>query len=82
MADDQRSLREAVVLAVGASATRRLTRLTTPLERLHGHPHAVGRYTVVPTFHPSSFNRALGRRDQGGEDVRTARRALGDRVVS
>jgi len=49
-----------------------------PLERIHGDPSMVGRYTVVPTFHPSSFNRALGRRDQAGADVRTARRALDD----
>jgi DNA polymerase len=70
-----------VVLAVGASAARRLTGLTTPLERLHGDPQLVGRYTVVRTFHPSSFNRAPGRRNQAGQDVRAARRALHDRAV-
>lgn len=72
-------VRPRVVLAVGASATRRLTGLDTPLERLHGDPHAVGRHTVVPTFHPSSFNRKRGRRDQAGADVRTTRSALDDR---
>ncbi|MFI5258848.1 MAG: uracil-DNA glycosylase [Candidatus Limnocylindrales bacterium] len=71
-------VRPRVVLAVGASATERLTGRTTPLERIHGDPHPVGRYTVVPTFHPSSFNRALGRRDQASTDVRAARRALDD----
>jgi uracil-DNA glycosylase family 4 len=70
-----------VVIAVEASATRRLTGITTPPERFHGDPHAVGRYTVVPTFHPSSFNRPRGRRDQAGADVRAARRALGDQGV-
>ena len=72
-------VRPRVVLAVGASAAARLTGSTTPLERIHGDPQSVGRYTVVPTFHPSSFNRALGRRDQAGIDVRAAFRALGDR---
>lgn len=71
-------VRPRVVLAVGAAATERLTGLTTPLERIHGDPHPVGRYTVVPMFHPSSFNRASGRRDQASVDVRTARRALDD----
>jgi uracil-DNA glycosylase family 4 len=71
-------VRPRVVLAVGASATERLTGLTTPRKRLHGDQQPVGLYTVVPTFHPSSFNRALGRRDQAGADVRTARRALDD----
>ena len=70
--------RPRVVLAVGAAATERLTGLTTPLERLHGEQHPGGKYTVIPTFHPSSFNRQRGRRDQAREDVRVARRALDD----
>jgi len=74
-------VRPRVILAVGASAARRLTGLTTPLERLHGDPHPVGRYTVVPTFHPSSFNRRRGRQDQAGADVGAARRALDDQGV-
>jgi len=75
-------VRPRVVLAVGASATGRLTGLATPLDRLHGDPHPVGQYTVVPTFHPSSFNREQGRRTQAGADVRAARSALDDGGVT
>ena len=71
-------VRPRVVLAVGASAAARLTGFTTPLERIHGDPSLVGRYAVIPTFHPSSFNRQRGRRDQAGEDVRVVRRELDD----
>jgi len=75
-------VRPRVVLAVGASATERLTGLTIPLERLHGDPQPVGQYTIIPTFHPSSFNRERGRRAKAGADVRAARREFGDRGIS
>jgi len=74
-------VRPRVVLAVGVSATRRLTGLASPLEALRGAPHAVGGHTVVATFHPSSFNRERGRRDLAGADIRAAGRALSDAAI-
>lgn len=74
--DDQIALVEPrVILALGATATRRLLGRGTLSGRLDTRPK-VGQVMVVPTYHPAALNRANGRWGQVREDFEAARTRL------
>jgi DNA polymerase len=65
-------VRPQVVVTLGGTATRQLVGPGL-LQSLHGRSHARDDASVVvPTWHPSSWNRAPGRRAQAVADLRLA----------
>lgn len=53
--DAQRSTWDGrIVVALGLTAARTLTGLREPMALLHGRPHGVENFTVVPTYHPAA----------------------------
>ena len=69
-------VRPAVIVALGAVAARRVLGIHAPLESLRGRAHDLGGARVFPTWHPSGWNRAPGRRAEALDDLRQARAAL------
>lgn len=72
LAEQVRLVGPRVIIALGATATRRLLGPGVRVTASHGIPYTVGDSVVVSTFHasPSALNRVLGRRAQVQLDFR------------
>jgi DNA polymerase len=66
-------VRPQVIVAFGGTATRRLLGASGRLETLRGKVHPLERASVIPTWHPSSWNRQAERRAQALGDLKIAR---------
>ncbi len=65
-----------VICALGAHAARSLLGVESPITALRGRPHRVGRWTVVPTYHPAFLLRNPRFKRQAWSDLKTLERLL------
>jgi DNA polymerase len=73
-------VRPAVIVTLGALSTRRLLGTDAPLGTLRGRAHDVAGSRIVPTWHPSGWNRKPGRRGEVLADLALARDLMGSDV--
>jgi DNA polymerase len=69
-------VRPRVIVAFGVVATRRLLGIPGTLESLRGRAYPVNGAMVIPTWHPSAWNRAPERRSEATDDLRLAKSLL------
>ncbi|WP_456433852.1 uracil-DNA glycosylase [Nitratifractor sp.] len=62
-----------IVVSLGSTAYRYLTNDDSPIGRVRGHPIAMGRYTLVPTFHPSYLLRNPSAKKEAYHDLLTVK---------
>lgn len=79
LAEQIRLVRPRVILALGATAARRLLGPGPTVTASRGASHPLGDAVVIPTFHPSpsALNRVPGRRSLVWADFRLAHELLG-----
>jgi DNA polymerase len=66
-------VRPAVIVTLGVVPTWRFLRTDAPLGTLHGRAHNVAGQRIIPTWHPSGWNRERGRRGEVLVDLAVAR---------
>ena len=59
-----------VIVALGKFAAQTLLRTEEPISRLRGRFHALGRFDVMPTFHPSYLLRTPSAKREVWEDMK------------
>ncbi len=70
------AIRPRVICALGAHAARSLLGVDGPITALRGRPQQVGRWTVVPTYHPAFLLRNPRFKRQAWSDFKTLRALL------
>lgn len=73
-----RSIRPAVIVALGTSAAQTLLRTKEPITKLRGRVYRYGDARLVPTFHPAYLLRSPERKREVWEDMQKVRDMLAE----